>query len=47
MGLNDSDLILIASRPGMGKTSIALNIALNVAKKSGKTVAVFSLEMSR
>jgi len=47
MGLNDSDLILIASRPGMGKTSIALNIALHVAKKSGKTVAVFSLEMSR
>lgn len=47
MGLNDSDLILIASRPGMGKTSIALNIALHVAKNSGKTVAVFSLEMSR
>ena len=47
MGLNDSDLILIASRPGMGKTSIALNIALHVARKSGKTVAVFSLEMSR
>jgi len=47
MGLNDSDLILIASRPGMGKTAIALNIAAHVAKKSGKTVAVFSLEMSR
>jgi len=47
MGLNDSDLILIASRPGMGKTSIALNIALHVASKSGKSVAVFSLEMSR
>ncbi|NLT12910.1 MAG: replicative DNA helicase [Clostridiales bacterium] len=47
MGLNKSDLILIASRPGMGKTSIALNIALHVAKTSGKTVAVFSLEMSR
>jgi len=47
MGLNDSDLILIASRPGMGKTAIALNIATHVAKKSGKTVAVFSLEMSR
>jgi len=47
MGLNDSDLILIASRPGMGKTSIALNMALHVAKKSGKSVAVFSLEMSR
>jgi len=47
MGLNKSDLILIASRPGMGKTSIALNIALHVAKKSGLSVAVFSLEMSR
>ncbi len=47
MGLNNSDLILIASRPGMGKTSIALNIAMHVAKTSGKTIAVFSLEMSR
>ena len=47
MGLNNSDLILIASRPGMGKTSIALNIAMHVAKTSEKTVAVFSLEMSR
>ena len=46
MGLNNSDLILIASRPGMGKTSIALNIALHAAKAAGKTVAVFSLEMS-
>jgi len=47
LGLNKGDLILIASRPGMGKTSIALNIALHAAKSSGKTVAVFSLEMSR
>ena len=47
LGLNKSDLILIASRPGMGKTSIALNIALHVAKTSEKAVAVFSLEMSR
>ena len=47
MGLNKSDLILMASRPGMGKTSFALNIALNVGKSSGKTIAVFSLEMSR
>ena len=47
LGLNNSDLILIASRPGMGKTSIALNIALHAAKTSGKAVAVFSLEMSR
>ena len=47
LGLNKGELVLIAARPGMGKTSIALNIAMNVAKKSGKTVAVFSLEMSR
>ena len=47
MGLNNSDLIIIASRPGMGKTTIALNMALHVAKTSGKAVAVFSLEMSR
>lgn len=47
LGLNKSDLILFASRPGMGKTSIALNIASHVAKTSGKTVAMFSLEMSR
>ena len=47
LGLNKGELILITARPGMGKTSIALNIAMNVAKKSGKTVAVFSLEMSR
>ena len=46
MGLNKGDLILIASRPGMGKTSIALNIALHVAKSSEKSVAIFSLEMS-
>ena len=46
-GLNESDLILLAARPGMGKTSFALNVALNVAKSEKKTVAVFSLEMSR
>ena len=46
-GLNKSDLLLIAARPGMGKTSLALNIALDVAKKSAKTVVFFSLEMSR
>ena len=46
-GLNRSDLILLAARPGMGKTSFALNIAANVAIKSGKKVAIFSLEMSR
>ena len=47
-GLNKSDLIIIAARPGMGKTSFAMNIAVNVAKHSkDKDVAVFSLEMSR
>ncbi|MCD8088353.1 MAG: replicative DNA helicase [Oscillospiraceae bacterium] len=46
-GLGAGDFVLIASRPGMGKTSIALNMAVSAAKASGKTVAVFSLEMSR
>ena len=46
-GLNRSDLIILAARPGMGKTSFALNIARNVACQSKKTVAFFSLEMSR
>jgi len=46
-GLNPSDLILLAARPGMGKTSMALNMALHVAKDSQKTVALFSLEMSK
>ena len=46
-GFGDSDLVLLAARPGMGKTSLALNIALNVAKSSRKAVAVFSLEMSK
>jgi replicative DNA helicase len=46
-GLNRSDLVLLASRPGMGKTSIALNIALNVAKARGQGRVFFSLEMSR
>lgn len=47
MGLNTSDLILIASRPGMGKTSIAMNIAMHAAKNTGRPVAIFSLEMSK
>ena len=47
LGLNPGELVLIASRPGMGKTSIAMNIVMNVAKVTGKAVAVFSLEMSR
>ena len=46
-GLNKSDLLLIAARPGMGKSAIALNIALAVAKKTKKTVAIFNLEMSK
>ena len=46
-GLNKSDLLLLAGRPGMGKTSMGLNVAVNAAKASRKTVAVFSLEMSR
>nr|WP_312279747.1 replicative DNA helicase [Oscillibacter sp.] len=46
-GLNKSDLILLAARPGMGKTSMALNVALNVAKGTDRSVAVFSLEMSK
>ena len=46
-GLNKSDLLLLAARPAMGKTAFALNICMNVAKKYNKTVAFFSLEMSR
>ena len=46
-GLNNSDLILIAARPAMGKSAFSLNLALNVAKKYHKTVAMFNLEMSR
>ena len=46
-GLNKSDLIILGARPGMGKTSFALNIVRNVAVNAGKTVAFFSLEMTR
>ncbi len=46
-GLNKSDLIIVGARPGMGKTSFALNIARNVAVQEGRKVAVFNLEMSR
>ena len=46
-GLNRSDLIILGARPGMGKTSFALNIARNVAVKERRTVCFFSLEMSR
>ena len=46
-GLNKSDLLLVAARPAMGKSTFSLNIGLNVAKKYNKTVAIFNLEMSR
>ena len=46
-GLNKSDLIIVGARPGMGKTSFALNIARNVAVNAKKTVCFFSLEMTR
>ncbi len=47
-GLNKSDLIILAARPGMGKTSFAMNLAVGAAKKQlDKSVAVFSLEMSK
>jgi len=46
-GLNKSDLIIVGARPGMGKTSFALNLARNVAINQNKTVAFFALEMSR
>ena len=46
-GLNKSDLIIIAARPGMGKTSFAMNIAVNVARRNDKDVVTFNLEMSK
>ena len=46
-GFQPSDLILIAARPSMGKTAFVLNVAQNMAFKEGKTVAIFSLEMSK
>ncbi len=46
-GLNRSDLIILAARPGMGKTSFALNIARHAAVTAQKRVAFFSLEMAR
>ena len=44
--MGKGDLIIVGARPGMGKTSFALNIATNVAKSTRKSVAIFSLEMS-
>jgi replicative DNA helicase len=46
-GLQESELIIIAARPSMGKTAWAINIAQNAAVHDGKVVAVFSLEMSK
>ena len=46
-GLQPSELTIIAARPSMGKTALAINIAQNAAIKAGKVVAVFSLEMSK
>ena len=46
-GLQKSNLVILAARPGMGKTAFALNIAQHIAVKSKKKVAIFSLEMSK
>ena len=46
-GLQPSDLIIVAARPGMGKTAFALNIAQQSAVKAGASVLIFSLEMSQ
>ncbi|MEX2028854.1 MAG: replicative DNA helicase [Candidatus Curtissbacteria bacterium] len=46
-GMQDSNLIILAARPGQGKTSFALNIAVHVAVKEGLPVGIFSLEMSK
>lgn len=46
-GFQPSDLIIIAARPGIGKTSLALNVAQNAAIKHGKSIGIFSLEMSK
>jgi len=46
-GLQNSDLIILAARPSMGKSSLALDIARNVALKEKKPVGIFSLEMSK
>ncbi len=45
-GLQKGDLIIVAARPAMGKTSLCLNVAQHIAHKTGETVGIFSLEMS-
>lgn len=47
MGMNPADYIVIAARPSMGKTALMLSIGVNVCKKEGKSVLIFSLEMSK
>ena len=46
VGFGKGDLVIVGARPGVGKTSFCLNLATNIAKKSGKSVCIFSLEMS-
>ena len=46
-GLQKGDLIIVAARPAMGKTSLCLNIAQHASKKTGESVGIFSLEMSK
>ncbi|MCZ6468499.1 MAG: replicative DNA helicase, partial [Candidatus Dadabacteria bacterium] len=46
-GLQDAELIIIAGRPGLGKTSISLNIAAHAAMEHGKSIGIFSLEMTK
>ena len=45
-GLHPNELIILAARPGVGKTAFALNLATNVAMNSNSTVAIFTLEMA-
>ena len=46
-GLQKGDLIIVAARPAMGKTSLCLNIAQHASQRTGETVGIFSLEMSK
>ena len=46
VGMGQGDMVLVGARPGIGKTSFTMNIATRAARNSGKTVCVFSLEMS-
>jgi replicative DNA helicase len=46
-GLHDQNLVVVAARPGLGKTSFCLNVACHAAIRNGKRVGIFSLEMSK